>query len=513
MLVRRWTHIGERRARAVKPFENEVDFSSVDELSPRTVILEILEILLMKAIIIGAGEVGFHTAKLLTGEKHDVVLIDDSEEACQRVNEQLDMQTLCGSGASPRLIDAAGIDEADLLIAVTNVDEINMLACQIASLHADCTKIARVSNPDYFISGSGLEPKDFGIDLLVNPEQLCVAEFVRLLKTPDAREVVEFEDGKVQLVSFRVRRSNPFIGTSLAELDKKGLLADIRFVAISRRKGSGARQHPGEASPPIIPRGTDVLQQGDEVFVIGSAVAVEQLLRISGITFNEHLERVIIAGASPIGIQLASALEENDTNVKLIEANQARAELASRLLKRTTVLHGDYLQFRLLEEAGVEEVDGFVSVTGDDEDDIMACMTAKESGAQRVLALVQQPHYLPLLARIPRLDGVVSRHLSVVSNILRLIRRGQIISVASLHGINAEVIEIVAGVGANIVHKELSSFKGKFPKDAFIGAVIRRERLIIPTGQSVIQPADKVIVFSRPKAISDVEDLFAGRRV
>ncbi|RKU34226.1 Trk system potassium transporter TrkA [Candidatus Poribacteria bacterium] len=467
----------------------------------------------MKAIIIGAGEVGFHTAKLLTREEHDVVLIDDSEEACQRVNEQLDMQTLCGSGASPRLIKAAGIDEAELLIAVTNVDEINMLACQIASLQTDCTKIARVSNPDYFILGSELEPKDFGIDLLVNPEQLCVAEFVRLLKVPEAREIVEFEGGKVQLVSFRVRQSNPFIGVSLAELDKNGLLVDIRFAAISRRKGAGARQSPGEAAQYIIiPRGTDVLQQGDEVFVIGSALAVEQLLRLSGIMFNGHLERVIVAGASPIGIQLASALEKNDTNVKLIEANQARAELASQMLKRTTVLHGDYLQFRLLEEAGVEEVDGFVSVTGDDEDDIMACMTAKENGAQRVLALVQQPHYLPLLARIPRLDGVVSRHLAVVSNILRLIRRGQIISVASLHGINAEVLEIVAGINAKIVHKELSSFKNKFPENAFIGAVIRRERLIIPTGESVIQPADKVIVFSMPDAIPVVEDLFAERR-
>lgn len=467
----------------------------------------------MKAIIIGAGEVGFHTAQLLTREEHDVVLIDESEEACERVNEQLDMQTLCGSGASPRLIDAAGIDEAELLIAVTNVDEINMLACQIASLHTDCIKIARVSNPDYFITGSGLEPKDFGIDLLVNPEQLCAAEFVRLLKTPEAREIVEFESGKVQLVSFRVRQSNPFIGTSLAALDEKGLLADIRFAAINRRKPPSERQHPGETSRYIIiPRGTDVLQQGDDVFVIGSAVAVEQLLRLSGITFNEHLERVIIAGASPIGIQLARALEENGTNVKLIEANQARAEVASQLLKRTTVLHGDYLQFRLLEEAGVTEVDGFVSVTGDDEDDIMACMTAKEHGAQRVLALIQQPHYLPLLARIPRLDGVVSRHLAVVSNILRLIRRGQIISVASLHGIEAEVIEIVAGVNAKIVHKELSSFKKKFPQDAVIGAVIRREKLIIPTGASVIQPADKVIVFSRPKAIPVVEDLFAERR-
>ncbi len=468
----------------------------------------------MKAIIIGAGEVGFHTAKLLTLEEdNDVVLIDESKEACQRVNEQLDMQTFCGPGASPRLIKAAGVEEADIFIAVTSSDEINMLACQIANMYTRCPKIARVSNPDYFMSGNGIAPKDFGIDLLINPEQLCVAEFVRLLKTPEAREVVEFEDGKVQLVSFRVKQTNPFIGRSLAELDKSGLLADIRFAAIHRRKRPEERVHPGEASRYIIiPRGADVLQQGDDVFVIGSAVAVEQLLRLSGIMFNEHLERVIIVGASPIGIQLASALERNDTNVKLIEADQKRAELASQFLRRTTVLHGNYLQFRLLEEAGVEEVNGFVSVTGDDENDIMACMMAKENGAQRALALIQQPRYLPLLARIPRLDGAVSRHLSVVSDILRLIRRGQIVSVASLHGIEAEVIEIVAGINAKIVHKALSSFKTKFPQEAFIGAIIRRDKLIIPTGQSVIQPADKVIVFSMPNAIQAVEDLFEERR-
>lgn len=467
----------------------------------------------MKAIIIGAGEVGFHIAKLLTVQANDVVLIDESDAACDRVNEQLDLQTLHGPGASPRLLKTAGIEEADLLIAVTNSDEINMLACQIADRYSVSTKIARVSSPDYFSTESGLTPKDFGIDLLVSPEQRCIAEFVRLLQIPEAREIVEFEDGKVQLVSFRARQSNPLIGKSLAELDASGLLADIRFAAISRRG------NPNNGNPIsngnrhiIIPRGADTLQQGDEAFVIGSSLAVEQLLRISGITFNQQLDRVIIVGASPIGIGLARVLEENDTNVKLIEADQARARLASQRLKRTTVLQGDYLQFRLLEEAGVEGVNGFVSVTGDDENDIMACMTAKENGAQRVLALVQRPRYLPLLARIPRLDGAVSRHLTVVSNILRLIRRGNIISVASLHGIDAEVIEIVAGVNAKIVHKELISFKSKFPENAFIGAVLRREKLMIPTGQSVIQPADRVIVFSMPDAIPIVEDLFAERR-
>ena len=467
----------------------------------------------MKAIIIGAGEVGFHIAKLLTVQANDVVLIDESDAACDRVNEQLDLQTLHGPGASPRLLKTAGIDEADILIAVTNSDEINMLACQIADRYSVSTKIARVSSPDYFSTESGLTPKDFGIDLLVSPEQRCIAEFVRLLQIPEAREIVDFEDGKVQLVSFRARQSNPLIGKSLAELDASGLLADIRFAAISRRG------NPNNGNPIsngnrhiIIPRGTDALQQGDEAFVIGSSLAVEQLLRISGITFNQQLDRVIIVGASPIGIGLARVLEENDTDVKLIEADQTQARLASQRLKRTTVLQGDYLQYRLLEEAGVEGVNGFVSVTGDDENDIMACMTAKENGAQRVLALVQRPRYLPLLARIPRLDGAVSRHLTVVSNILRLIRRGNIISVASLHGIDAEVIEIVAGVNAKIVHKELISLKTKFPENAFIGAVLRREKLMIPTGQSVIQPADRVIVFSMPDAIPIVEDLFAERR-
>ena len=467
----------------------------------------------MKAIIIGAGEIGFHIAKLLTAQDNDVVLIDESDAACNRVSEQLDLQTLQGSGASPRLLKTAGIDEATLLIAVTNSDEINILACQIADRYKVSTKIARVSNPDYFSTESGLTPKDFGIDLLVNPEQLCVAEFVRLLQVPEAREIVDFEDGRVQLVAFRIKQSNPLIGKSLAELDANGLLTDIRFAAISRRgiSNNGHPIHNGSRHI-IIPRGADALQQGDEVFVIGSSIAVEQLLRISGIAFNQQLNRVIIVGASPIGVELARVLEERDTNVKLIEADQTKAERASQTLRRTTVLQGNYLQFRLLEEAGIDETNGFISVTGDDEGDIMACMTAKENGAQRVLALVQQPRYLPLLARIPRLDGAVSRHLTVVSNILRLIRRGQIVSVASLHGIDAEVIEIVAGVNSKIAHKELVSFKTKFPENAFIGAIIRRDRLIIPTGQSVIQPTDRVIVFSMPGAIPIVEDLFAERR-
>lgn len=457
----------------------------------------------MKAIIIGAGEVGFHTAKILTLDNNDVVLIDESEDACQRVKEQLDLQTLCGPGASPVLLKNAGISDAELIIAVTNNDEINMLACQIADRYGVETKIARVSNPHYFSEESGLTPQDFGINLLVNPEHLCVEEFIRLLRTPEAREIVEFEEGRIQLAAFRIKQRNPFIGKSLAELDKNGVISDFRFAAIKRRDTPNI----------IIPRGKDVLMQGDDVFVIGSGLAIEQLFRLFGIIINAHLDRVIIVGAGAIGIELARVLEENGTDVKLIESDEDLAELASQSLKRTTVLSGDFLQLKLLEEAGVEDVDGFVSVTGDDENDIMACMTAKEHGAQRALALIQQPRYLPLLARIPRLDGVVSRHLTVVSNILRLIRRGNIVSVASLHEIDAEVIEIITGVNAKIAHKEIGALKTRFPENAFIGAILRRENLIIPHGKTVIQPADRVIVFSMPEAIPVVEDMFAARRV
>ncbi len=457
----------------------------------------------MKAIIIGAGEVGFHTAKLLTAENNDVVLIDESQEACQRVNEQLDLQTLCGSGASPVLLKNAGISDAELIIAVTNSDEINMLACQIANRYQVETKIARVSNPDYFSDESGLTANDFGIDLLVNPEHLCVEEFIRLLRIPEAREIVEFEDGRIQLTALRIKPNNPFVGKSLAELDANGVISGIRFAAIKRHGSENV----------IIPKGDDKLRQGEDVFVIGSTIAIEQLFRLFGIIINTHLDRVIIVGASVIGIELARSLESNGTDVKLIEADEELADLASQTLRRTTVLHGDYLQFQLLEEAGIEEVSGFVSVTGDDENDIMACMTAKEHGAQRVLSLIQQPRYLPLLARIHRLDGAVSRHLTVVSNLLRLIRRGNIVSVASLHEIEAEVIELVAGVNSKIVHKELRALKTKFPEHAFIGAILRRENHIVPHGNTVIQPADRVIVFSMPDAIPVVEDMFAARRV
>ena len=263
----------------------------------------------MKAIIIGAGEVGFHIAKILTAEKNnDVVLIDESNTACQRVQEQLDLLTLEGSGASPPLLKQAGIEDAELLIAVTNCDEINMLACLIASRYGVATKVARVSSPDYCANEHSLTPEDFGIDLLVNPEELCAQEFFQLLNTPEAREIVEFEDGKVQLVAFRVKGLNPLQAKPMAQLGDEGRVSGLRFTAIKRKNGNT-----------IVPKGADYILAGDEVFAIGGREAIGDLLELSGVSLDQKLNRVIIAGSGQIGIYLAQTLEAYGTQVKIIE--------------------------------------------------------------------------------------------------------------------------------------------------------------------------------------------------
>ncbi|GIX07505.1 MAG: hypothetical protein KatS3mg115_1908 [Candidatus Poribacteria bacterium] len=234
-------------------------------------------------------------------------------------------------------------------------------------------------------------------------------------------------------MAFRIPEKNPIEGQSLNVLRQTGTLPSVLFTAVKRSDGRT-----------VIPRGRDTVHAGDEVFAIGSAEAIEQLMQLFGVV-PQRLNRVIVAGSGRIGIYLAEALEERGVQVSVIDPSMRRAEVASAKLRRSRVLCGDYLDEEVLQEAGVEEADGFVSVTGEDETDILACVAAKQLGARRVLSLVQKPRNLPLLASIPTIDGAVSRHLTAVSHILRLVRRGKIVSVASLHEIQAEVLELLAG--------------------------------------------------------------------
>ena len=449
----------------------------------------------MKSIIVGIGEVGSHLAQVLISESYDVIAIDQSEEACDRLAQNLDLMVISGSGTNPTLLKEAGINDANLLIAVTNSDEINMLACLIASRCGVRTKIARVSDSNYFQNEELLSPSELGIDHLINSEELCAREFIRLLTGIEAREVVEFAEGKVQLIAFHIQSDNPLINQPIQNIVRQDAFSRIRFTSIKRKNGKT-----------IIPKGSDCVLDGDEIFVMGSKPAVSELLQFSGIPLRHKLERLVIAGATPIGIQTARMLESKPIQVTIIETDLKRAEHAVSVLKKATVLHGSYLDPNLLAEAQISYADSFISVTGDDEDDIMACVMAKSEGAERTMPLIQRPLYLPILASITELDSAVSRHLTAVNDILRLVRPGHVLAATVLRDIDAEVLELVVQNRSKVSGKKIHSIT--FPDRALIGSVVRDGKVLIPTGDLVIQTGDDVIVCSQSRSIPSVEKLF-----
>ena len=449
----------------------------------------------MKSIIVGIGEVGSHLAKVLISESYDVIVIDPSEEDCDRLAQNLDLMAICGSGTNPALLKEAGITDTSLLIAVTNSDETNMLACLIASRCGVSIKIARVSDSSYFQSQELLTPSELGIDHLINSEELCAREFIRLLTGIEAREVVEFAEGRVQLIAFHIQSDNPLINQPIQNIVRQDAFSRIRFTSIKRKNGKT-----------IIPKGSDCVLDGDEIFVMGSKPAVSELLQFSGIPLRHKLERLVIAGATPIGIQTARMLESKPIQVTIIETDLKRAEHAVSVLKKATVLHGSYLDPNLLAEAQISYADSFISVTGDDEDDIMACVMAKSEGAERTMPLIQRPLYLPILASITELDSAVSRHLTAVNDILRLVRPGHVLAATVLRDIDAEVLELVVQNRSKVSGKKIHAIA--FPDRALIGSVVRDGKVLIPTGDLVIQTGDDVIVCSQSRSIPSVEALF-----
>ena len=450
----------------------------------------------MKAIIVGAGEVGFQLSKVLLAEGYDVVAIDQSQSACDRLSETLDLMTLCGSGSAPSLLETAGINSTDLLISVTNSDETNILASLIAKRCGVKNKIARVSNSTYF-DNTIISRADLGIDHTINSERLCAREFIRILRSAEAREVVDFANGKIQLIAFNIESDNPLIDNSIEEISSREIFSELRFVAIKTRGGQST----------IMPRGSDKINVGDEVFVMGSRLAVKNIMKISGISTSHNLERLVIAGASPIGIEVAKQLESSSVKVSIIEPDIHKAEQASSILKKAVIIHGSFLERQILAEAGIREADSFISVTGDDEDDIMSCILSTAEGADRTIPLIQEPTYLPILASITEIDSAVSRHLTLVNDILRLLRTGNVLKDVLIKDIDAEVLELVVGSKSKVCNKKISAIN--FPRETVVGAIVRSGQVVLPEGNVIIEAGDDVVIFSQPESIPQIESLFA----
>jgi len=450
----------------------------------------------MNIVIVGAGEVGTYIAERLSREDHNIVVIDPDEARIRHLGEYLDVLALQGNGATARMQERAAIRDADLLIAVTNRDEVNMIACLMAHFYRVPRKIARISNPDYFTGGEGFSLQVLGIDLIIHPERLCAETIATLLANEAVTEQREFADGKVRLIGFIVGEDAKFVRRPLSDLADEALLAGSRIVVIHR----GAET--------IIPRGADTIEPGDELFLMASATAIDELMLDAGLRRKPRM--VVIAGGGQIGMELAALMEMHGTETRLIDRDISHCERLSARLKKAVIFQGDCTNLKVLQNAGLEAADAYVGVTGDDETNILSAILAHQNGARRTMALVTKPEYVPLVSTVPGVDVAISPRLATANEILQLVRRGKIHGVATLHSVDAEVLEFEAVDHSKAVSAPLSQVG--FPPGSVVGAIVRDGLVIPPTGAVRIVSRDHVIVFALADVIPAVESFFARKR-
>jgi trk system potassium uptake protein TrkA len=453
----------------------------------------------MKIIVCGAGQVGFNIARQLAAENIDVTVIDTAPELARRVADILDVQSMVGHGAHPDVLERAGAGDAEMIIAVTHFDEVNMVACQVAhSLFNVPTKIARVRAQTYLqpIWADLFSHDHMPIDVIISPEIEVARAISRQFNVPGAVDSIPFADGKIQVVGVRCSADCPVINTPLRQLT--GIFPDLNIVVVAiARDGRG-----------FVPTAEDQMLAGDEVYFVADNAHVTRAMSVFG---HEEtvVRRVIVAGGGHIGLFLAQLIESDYPGVsaKVIEANRERAHVVSNALSRTSVIHGSVLDPEILAEANIAATEAVIAVTNDDETNILSSLLAKRYGAQRAVTLVNNPTYGPLIATLG-VDSVISPRAITVSTILQHIRRGRIRAVHSIEGVG-EVVE------AEVL--ETSSLVGRAIRDANIaegvlfGAILRDQRVIIPRADTVIRPNDRVVLFASPDAVKHVEKMFAVR--
>lgn len=450
----------------------------------------------MKIIILGAGEVGGNLAQNLTREASDITVVDINADRLRELQDRFDIRTVRGMASHPDVMRQAGAEDADMVIAVTNADEINMVACQVAySVFHTPTKIARIRTTAY-IEHEGIFRNDaMPVDFIVNPEQIVTHDIRRLIDNPGALQVMDFADGQVQLVGIKAFYGGPLVDQELRYLRKHMPMVDTRVAAIFRR------------NRPIIPEGNTVIEVDDEVFFIAAAGDIQAVMSEMRRTERPN-KRVVIAGGGHIGQNLASALEDN-YGIRIIEHNRQRCYELSEKLNRAIVLSGDASDRELLLEENIEDTDVFCAVTNDDEANIMSSMLAKSLGARKVITLINNPAYVDLIQG-SEIDIAVSPQQATLGSILTHIRRGDVVKVHSLRRGAAEAIEAIAHGDrrtSRVIGKRLEDID--LPPGTNIGAIVRGENVIIAHDDVVVEPDDHVILFLVDKArLKDVEKLF-----
>lgn len=454
----------------------------------------------MKVIVCGAGQVGFSIARHLALENNDVIVIDQSPELVRQIGDTLDVQGIVGHAARPDVQEQAGAGDADILIAVTYADEVNMVACQVAhSLFDVPSKIARIRHQSYRnpIWANLFAREHMPIDVIISPEHEVANAIARRLQVPGSFETIPLADDMVKLLGVRINETCPIVNTPLRQLTQ--LFPDMNIVIIGIMRDE----------TPIVPSGDDQILDGDEVYFV---VDSSQLTRAMAAFGHEEQEarRLLILGGGNIGLLLAKTIENEHerVNAKVIESNIERAETIASELNRTIVLQGDTLDQNILEEANVAATETVVAVTNDDETNILSSLLAKRYGSKRAITLINKRSYEPLITSLG-VDVVVSPRNITVSTILQHIRRGRIHSVHTLREGFGELIEAEALATSSLVGPPLRDIN--LPQGVLIGAIVRDGTVICPRGSTVIEANDRIVLFASSDAVRKVEQLFSVR--
>lgn len=446
----------------------------------------------MRVIIIGGGVVGQTIAKKLTSEGQDVVLIETDEQKIHELKESLDVRIIHGSGSSPQVLIEAGIERADMVVAVTNSDEVNMIACLIAETQSRVPKkVARIRNRDYTNYTKIFDKDHIALDLNINPEKVAAERILRIIEVPGALDVAEFFDGKLKLVGCKLKADSKAAGKTAKEV--RGLFNGKKNILITALY---------RGSETIIPKGDTVLKAGDTVFSVTGTEDATELPKLFG-TGHTKGNKIFIIGGGDIGGYIAEKLEEKKGfHIKVIERNKERCEYLAERLNKAIVISGDGTDQHLLKEENISDTDTFIAVTDDEEANVLTSLLAKRLGARRCITLIDKPEYISMVETVG-IDVAVSPRLASVGGILQFLRKGKILSVKALMEERVEAIETIAMDTSDIVGKPLDEIK--FPKGALIAAVIQNDEVVLPKGNTVINPGDKVVIFALRKTIPKVE--------
>lgn len=448
----------------------------------------------MKIIIAGAGEVGFHLAKLLSYESQEITLIDIDKESLAYANDHLDIKVIRGDVTSIAILKEAKINTAELFIAVTSSETTNITASVLAKQLGAKRTIARISNSEFIEQKEEVGFTKFGIDELISPENLAASEIELLLNQYGFNDTYEFDDGELTMLSLRLSRTALFVDKTVKEAAK--VFPELHFVPIAiQRFGTQYT---------IIPRGDTQFKEGDKVVFMTSKGGDEELFELTGKVKTE-LKNIMILGGSKIGYKTTKDLCASKFNVKLIEKDREIAFDLADELHNALVINGDGRNVELLEEENIQDMDAFISVTGNSETNIMSCLVAKSKGVKKTIALVENMDYYQLSQSIG-IDTLINKKLLAANNIFRYIRKGEVVAMTKLNNMNAELLEFVVNSNSKITQSKIKDLD--FPLSAIIGGVIRDGEGIIPLGDFQVQVGDKVVVCCLPRSITKVEKFF-----